>query len=179
MRRRELILSFTRPKDFKPVSLIIRLIDGMVPYSHIVLRWHSSSLGRDLLYHSSMRGVGFESYQRFIQYNHIVKSYKLNIPAERFNDMVRLCIDLAGAKYDFISVLKIFLQKLINWIGFKRFSFKDKGRERLFCSELAGYILQSFSFRCTKDINLDTFTPKDLDNLLGSCDEKEINQRAS
>jgi hypothetical protein len=167
---RFLIIGFTRPTKFNIFSYIIRVFEGFSPFSHTITMWESFSLKRTILYHSNIRGVHFESLERFKKKNTLIKTYYIPVTDEELRDVARLCIDNAGKRYDFISVTKIAIMRLIHWLGFKNFEFKDRGRERLFCSELSAKLLIFLYPAHFKNVNLDTISPNQLDSILSKID---------
>ena len=167
-------ICFTTPKNFNPFSWLIREIENR-DYSHVVLKWHSDSLDRELVYQSNIHGMLFIGGKKFDSKNNIVKSYTMNF--EEFQDrrVMQWCIDVSGGSYDIGAIFKSLCNKTLNLFGIKSIQFKTNGHRTTICSELvANAIYPFFSLHINPD-SIELMTPSDLDKLLSELSKKYPN----
>lgn len=133
----EVYIEFTSPKKQNPFSWIIQKVQK-TPYSHVRLRWVSST-GVDIVYEASRASVRFVG--PIAQTTHPVfvhDSFKLGMTKEQYMDMVRVCMTYAGVQYSFLQVFGIGLASLL---GLNTNPFTNGARGQI-CSELVARVFQ-------------------------------------
>lgn len=161
----KLIIGFSRSKKkFAIFSWLIRLVDG-TKYSHVYIKWYSNKLQREIIYQASGTMVNFVGTSVFLEKNEIIKEYELEISDETSLKVKQFAMDKAGIKYGLKQVLGIGYVKLMYIFGKNVRNPFDDGSHTYVCSELVGEILKE-KLNFGMDIDLQTITPKDIDELM-------------
>lgn len=158
----EVVISFSYPKKFKIGAKLISLFINR-PYSHVLIHWYSKSLDRTLVYQASHGQVHFIEMQNFLKDNDIVKSYKVNLLDDQYNELIRRCVDLAGQPYATMELLKLSIHEILAKVNIKCDFNDTKG---YICSELMADILETMYGKVFKKPK-NQITPSDIDDFLG------------
>lgn len=166
---REVYIDFTRPKGdkFTPYSWIIRKVQG-TPYSHVLLRYESRLLGKEIVYEASGRVLKFVGPEAIENRYEVKKSYKFLLNESQYREMLRLCLRNAGIDYGVKQAIGI---GLVHLLKLKKNPFAD-GRKSQVCSEIVGRFLEEVLDKRT-GLDLDIIGPRELDEYLA---KKEIIQ---
>lgn len=143
-------------KKFAIGSLLIRWYMG-APYSHVYLKFKSSSLDRVLIYEAVGAGVRFIGANRWASHAEEVSSFNIEISDENYTKLMQFCVDNAGIEYGFFQNLGILFANLCK---LKKNPLTDGNN----CSEAIGEILELEGYKINKDLNL--LTPKDIHLIL-------------
>lgn len=155
----KLHVAFSRPKKFAIGSWAIRLATKS-SYSHALLRWHSKSLNKDLIYQASHGMVHFTSGERFDANHEMLAVYEIQLTDEQHKAVMKKCIDLAGTEYGYWALIGMALER---FSGIKN-PFRD-GDNTFVCSELVGEVLRQAKL-VPLDIDLELAGPKELEQAL-------------
>ena len=123
------------------------------PYSHVYVKFHSDSLNRDLVYEAVGSGVRFIGEKKWQSHAEEVASFSIQVPDDKYADLVKYCIDNAGDEYGFLQNIGIVIAGVFNE-KFNRFN------DGMNCSENTYNIANLLGIVINKDKNL--ITPKDL-----------------
>jgi len=166
---RYLQIGFSKPKGilFPWFSWAIRLVDKS-PFSHCYIRLQTK-YESDLIYQASGVQVNFTGFKFFNKHVEIYKEFLFTISEESYFNLMKFCIENAGAPYSIRDILAIFIYKMT---GHKIKSKKENG---FVCSELVGTILKDFIDQRLKDQDVDFFTPKDIFELCRMKEQVEGN----
>lgn len=156
---KKLTVAFSKPKEFKIGSAVIRLAEG-TNFSHVSLRWYSASIDCDLVYQASHGMVHFVSGARFDQENETVAEYSVEVTDEQFTAITKKCVELAGVKYGTLQIIGMALERVS---GIKN-PFRD-GDKTFVCSELVGEVLKQIM---NIDLDLEYAGPGRLERLISS-----------
>ena len=156
-----IFIEFTRPKGkFKPISRIIRLIEG-TPYSHIRIRF-INRVGDELVYEVSGTSVKFVGPLALEDKKvDILYSYEYNITRSEFSKMIDLCVLHADLNYGYLQLFGIHLVRVFNL----RRNPLSEGRKSQVCSEIVGRFVQEI-LKIDVPVNLDIAGPKDIKEAL-------------
>lgn len=149
-------IAFSKPKSKWAIgSILIRAIEKS-PFSHAIVRWHSASLDRDMVYQASHGMAHFMEGSRFDAETEIMTAYQIELTDEEFTATVQKCVDLAGVKYGLFQLWGMGLERLTGI----RNPWRD-GEQTFVCSELVGDLL-SLS-EGTVPLDLELAGPKQLE----------------
>ncbi len=122
---------------------------------------HSDSLDVDLIYQASGLQVNFMGLQLFNGWETSLSEFEAYVTDDIYRDFMRWAIMNAGADYSLKQALGIGLVKLFN--------LKDNpisnDQRTWVCSELAGYVLNSFIGIHIDKTALDNAGPKEIFDL--------------
>jgi hypothetical protein len=153
-------VEFTKPdKWFKPFAWAIQWFEG-TDYSHVRLRWHSTS-GEELIYEAS--GSSVKLIGRYAKHLHpavSIKSYKFDLTPEQYRKMIGL-FRFAGVEYGIWQVLGIAVAR---WLCLKKNPF-SLGRYAQVCSELVAVFLEDV-LNLDVGEDLDLVGPRQLQEFL-------------
>lgn len=153
---RTLKIGFSRPRSkWKIGSALIRLFEGS-DFSHTLLRWESETLERELVYQASHGMVHFLSGHRFDIEAHTVREYEVDLTDSEFTVVLQKCVDLAGVKYGYLTLLGMAIERITGC----RNPFRDADRTYV-CSELVGEVLKLHGD--LEDLDLELIGPKILE----------------
>lgn len=151
-------IGFSYPKKFKVGAWLIS-VWMQRNYSHAYVRFQFSE-EIDFILQASHGMVHFRLYENFLKENKSVKEHEIKV--KNLGEVLHNAIDLAGEKYSFITLVKIFLYDLAHNLGVK-LSFTDS--EGYICSELAGKVCNDCE-GLTFDKPYYLLTPRDIDQAL-------------
>ena len=156
-------IEFTRPKGkFLPIfSWAVRLIEG-TPYSHVRIRWQSTS-GEELVYEASGSSVKLlGSYSGMVDKAEVLAVHTFYLDSDQYKKLIRL-FRYAGVKYGVIQIFGIALARLLRL----KKNPLSKGKSIQVCSELAGLFISDV---LGVDVpNLDLIGPRGIKELLDRC----------
>lgn len=142
-------------------------------FDHAYLRFHSDSLDREIIYQAVGKGVEFVGNVLFQSNVLPIEEFEIEIDDEKYISFMQFCVDNAGIPYGFWQVLTLGIAKILNKFNLKFNNLNQDGLKSEFCSEIV--------YRCLDRIdpehfNLDpeTISPKDLNNLLKRINIKQI-----
>jgi len=152
-------------KSNKIGSRIIRFFEG-TDFSHVYIKWTSSYLERDIIYHASGHSVGFITTENFLALgNTVVLEREVELTEVTKKKIVQFCMDKASTPYGVkhllgfgcVLVMKLFGKTIKNPFG--------DGAKTYICSELAAEILNIAGYSVK---NTEQVTPKGLYTLLSA-----------
>jgi uncharacterized protein YycO len=127
---KQIYVGFSRPtKWFVPYSWLIRWVDK-TPYSHVYIKFYSTTAGEWLIYQASHTSVNFFNERYFVETNIVVDEFVLNLDEDDWRKALKFAIQHVGAPYGVKQVVGIALNLLFNWNPFK------DGDKSYVCSEL-------------------------------------------
>lgn len=156
----DLTIEFTRPRQWSPLSSIIRLIEG-TPYSHVRLKWRRCN-GSLVIFHASGTNAHFigESAQAFHS-DRVIYSYTVKMTFKQMQQLETLAADWAGIKYGVLQLIGMLFVEAFDL----RYNPLSKGIKTQICSELVFRVLtQIMGFGST--MSPDAVSPKDVRNFL-------------
>ena len=157
---RKITVEFTRPTKFFPVfSWIIRLIEK-TEYSHVRLKWVSST-GIEVIYEASGTNIKFKGPLAAKNTAVVVKSYDLIVDNAGYKRLVFLCMTYAGLEYGLVQLLGILLVKVFRL----KKNPLSRGKKSQVCSELVGRFLEEV-MGCKTGLDLDTAGVRDIEKVL-------------
>jgi hypothetical protein len=134
---KHLTVAFSRPRDKWAIgSYFIRAFEH-APFSHALIRWHSDSVERDMVYQASHGMVHFIEGSRFDADVETVVAYEIELTDDQHKVIIQKAVDLAGVKYGTLTLFGIAFERIT---GIKN-PFRD-GEHSFVCSELVGTILK-------------------------------------
>lgn len=139
-------------KKFAIGSLLIRWYMG-TPYSHVYMKFDSTSLDRKLVYEAVGVGVRFIGQKRWEEHAKEVASFKIELSDENYKKLMQYCVDNAGINYGYLQNLGVL------WANLWK-SSTNPISDGSNCSEAIGEILELEGYKIDKDYNL--LTPKDI-----------------
>ena len=157
-------MDFTRPGKkirFPWLSWIIRKFQG-TPYSHVLLRWHSPTLGVEVRYEAAGNRLRFMGPIASRDRYEVVKTYAFRITKEEYKRLVTFCQIYAGIDYGKSQLVGI---GLAHWFRLKKNPL-SQGRKSQVCSEVAGWFLRDICGYDLKGMDLDLAGPKEIDEYL-------------
>lgn len=156
----KLTIGFSKSrKKFAIYSWIIRLVEG-TDFSHVYVKWHSSSLERNITYQASGTTVNFMAQQIFNEHHIPVHEIELTLTADQKKEIVQFAMDNVGVPYGLKAAFGILLVKTASIFGKSiKNPFRDGGGT-YFCSELAAKILEILGYDLGNDI--EHFGPGEL-----------------
>jgi hypothetical protein len=143
-------------KSNKIGSRVIRFCEGS-DFSHVYIKWTSSYLERDIIYHASGHSVGFITTANFLALgNIVVLERKISITEATKKKIAQFCMDKASTPYGVKHLVGFGYVKLMRLFGKTVKNPFGDGPKTYICSELAAEVLNmtgsSFS-------DLDNVTP--------------------
>lgn len=132
----KIFIGFSYPKKFKIGAYAIAKWSN-VNYSHVYIRFESESMP-GTVYHAAHGMVHFRSTDNFLKENNIVKEFCIEVTEQQRLDILKQSIQLAGEKYGYLELVKIFSTDVAAGIGIKLCTENSKG---YICSELVGKIM--------------------------------------
>lgn len=152
---RKVSIGFSRPTKFAILSWLIQTVQK-TDYSHVYIKFYSSSYDRNIIYQASGLQVNFIGEQLFQEHHVVSKEFEFDVSEETYKKMMAFAIDRAGYPYS--------IKQLFNIAGYmitgKTLLSKD-GRDSYVCSELASQMMEE-DLKIPLDKDLDLITPKDV-----------------
>lgn len=158
-----IVIGFSRPKKFKIMSYIIRLLER-TKFSHVYLKINIDTLDRELICQASGIQVNFVGDTLFKEQNETIEEFEIHNVEDVESEVLKNCVDLVGKPYGIKQLLGLLVVQIAGFFGKKiKNPFADKTKTYI-CSELVGQILTThFEYNIA---DLDTLTPKDIYLLL-------------
>ncbi len=126
------------PKFFKIGAwLISKWINR--PYSHAYIRFSKGTIS-STVYQASHGMVHFKTQENFLKDNITVREFCIEVTEEQKINILQHCMDLAGEKYGYLELVKIFILDILNWLKIKVPDTYDG--PGYICSELVADILE-------------------------------------
>ena len=146
----KLVFGFSTPKNkYLPiVSWIIKCMER-VPFSHMYVRWHSST-GVECFYHAATGMVHFLGGEIARERLNLVEEYEVEITKEDYRKIIAYTHKNAGKKYAFKQLIGMGLQRVFGW---RKNPLAD-GRKSSVCTEEMGYILELLGFHIPADLEV-------------------------
>lgn len=150
----EILIGFS--KSNKIGSKVIRFCEGS-EFSHVYVKWHSSYLERDIIYHASGHSVGFLTTANFLKAGNVVVLEKsLVISEETKKRVVQFCMDKSGTPYGVKHLIGFGIVKLLALFGKTIKNPFGDGPKTYICSELAAEVLNAAGMNLE---NVEQITP--------------------
>jgi hypothetical protein len=164
----KLLIGFSTPKTWKIGAEAIKLWIRK-PYSHVFVAWKSERFSQVLVYHAAHGSVHFLSMERLLKENRVVRLYELEITEEQHTALVSKCIDLAGERYGYIELLKIFVKDVCDLLSIQcTMIHNDRG---YICSELLAELLSELGAKFDRPLFL--IRPDHIEQAVISMAAKE------
>jgi len=159
----KLYVGVSYPVKCKPGSFLIAWWLGR-PYSHSYIRFESSKLPSNV-YQAAHGMVHFREFGKFKQENCVVREYEIEVSEEvRMKTLIN-CVMLAGDKYGYADLVKIFGADLVYYSLGKELDMGDS--PGYVCSELVGKLLaEDLGFKFDRPTHL--LKPSHIDDALKS-----------
>ncbi len=153
----KIIIGFSSPINhpFPVLAWAIKAI-YQTPYSHCYLKFHSDGIDRDIVYEAVGLGVRFIGVKRWAEHAEVIREFEIEITKEQYCELMRFCVDHAGAEYGKGQIVGIYAAKLFRM---RENVFKNDDDMQV-CSEIIGRIMEQLGYEFDKD--LDLLTPKDI-----------------
>lgn len=135
-----LYIGFSYPKKFRIGAWVISKWLGK-PYSHVYIKFESDTIP-NTIYHAANGMVHFMEENNFKSINHIIKEIKLPPSATARKVILTHAIYLAGVKYGYIELLKIFISDVCTFLNCP--IFKSYNGAGYICSELVAEVLKDY-----------------------------------
>jgi len=152
-------IEFTSPRKwFQPFAWMVRQFER-TPYSHVRLRWFSTS-GEELIYEAS--GSSVKLIGAYAKHNfpvRVLHRYTFELSAEQYRTMIAL-FRFAGVSYGVTQIIGIGLARVL---GLKDNPLAS-GETTQVCSELVGFFIQDVLGYPVG--NLDLIGPKGIKDIL-------------
>lgn len=137
-----LMIGFSRPKNFNPISWIIRAVGG-TSYSHTYIRIYSASIDRFLVYHASKKDIHFSNWNTFQRHNEIIEEYPFPVTQEQKREILQFCVDNIETPYGRLQLMGMGLVRIVKlWFDRTISNPLKDGTKSSICNELVGRILQ-------------------------------------
>lgn len=118
-----------------PGSWLIRKASG-TPYSHTFVMFHSAIFNRDMVCHAAKSFVHFLNFKKFQEHTKLVEMFGIEVTAAERVQIMSYCLDKAGAKYGFTTLLGIGLSIGLSKLGIKWSNPFSDGANSYICSEM-------------------------------------------
>ena len=156
---KKITIGFSRPKKWNLLSYLIMKVQK-TEYSHVYIKFYSSSLDREIIYQASGLQVNFVGSEIFNKNHVTVKTYDLHVDDETYKNALVFAVDKAGISYS--------MKQLFHILGYMltgKTSFFNKNLDGYVCSELAAEMLKD-ELNLPISENLNLIIPRDIDQLL-------------
>lgn len=153
---------FTTTKKFNIFAYLIKLILG-TKYSHVALRVWDIESNRNLVYHSSIKGVTLMPENKFLNSNKVIHSKTIEINHVSKTEVLNFCEDSINKSYGFLTIIGLLFKRVF---GIKNKIGKD-GNKTFICSEFLAQILKIVR-PVTAQFISDDIDPKELYVLVRS-----------
>jgi hypothetical protein len=150
-------IGFSKSKKLIPVGSWIIRAYMRTPYSHVYLKFHSSSLERELIYEAVGGGVRFIGEKLWSEHAEEVASFDIQISDAHYKSLLQNCVDNSGVEYGFLQNIGIPLAKLFNLKSNPFQSGSNCSEEICKILRLTGYMVEG---------KKDLVTPKDIYDIL-------------
>lgn len=133
-------------------------------YSHCAVEFKLDKLDLDVIYHSSLSsGVNFYNKDLFLEKNQLVKTYKLSIPDESYNSIMKELIKNCGKKYAILQNIGIVFVNFLQNMGIMLNNPFTSGQN---CSELVFLVLLEIYPNISDKYNRNTIRPDHIEEIL-------------
>lgn len=157
-----LTIGFSKPKKFKPVSLLIRLLEK-TKFSHVYVKLYDERIQTWMVYEASGLITHCSAENNFYQKNEPILEVSLECQETIFKQILKTANDNLNIDYGIKQLFGMALVRIAKFFGKTiKNPFAD-GRKTYVCSEYAGILLEPLGYKLG---NLDELTPRDLYELL-------------
>jgi hypothetical protein len=140
-----IIIGFSRPSRFNPISSAIREVER-TPYSHNYVRFYSASIDRWLVYHASHTSLHFLSWETFQKQNKILEEWEVTGTALQKVEALQFCVDNAGLPYGVLEIVGMGIIRLAKaWFDIRMNNPLSGVVKSQVCSEVALRVLAIYS----------------------------------
>lgn len=131
-------IGLSYPNKFKIGAWLISKWIGRT-YSHAYIRFAEGKIS-STVYQASHGMVHFKTQENFIRDNLVIKEYAIQVSDDCRINVLQHCMDLAGEKYGYLELFKIFILDILNWANLP--IPKTYDGPGYICSELVADIMQ-------------------------------------
>lgn len=153
-----IVLGFSTPKAWNPVSWIVRKFTKSKA-SHAWVAYYDPMLGIDVVAEAHEFGFRIIRYDKFISKNNIVAIFRLGYEPSAF--MTKMSIWL-GTMYDFAGLFGMAINIIGRYFGFKAWKNPFHSPDAVFCSESIVRVLQRLDPDKYSILDPDNTSPQDL-----------------
>lgn len=155
-------IQLTKPKGFKPISWLIRLIQK-TPYSHVRFQWLGVGNSIEVIYEASERYLHFigpiAAKQKPVK---IVELYRIELNKDQYKKWIRFCMKNAGVQY---GTFQLFGMAYSDALALDKNPLAD-GRKTQVCSEVAYYFFKDVMDWDVSSLDPDRTDPKKISKYL-------------
>ncbi len=165
----KITIGFSRRNKFAIGSWLIAESEKR-PYSHAYIRFRLPEVNEEMIFQASKGSVNLIHIDRFKEHNIIVKEYDIIIDRSIFFKFYKFVAQNLGKKYSKSQILWLTLAKLLQikkWPS-RIYDIIKNGESEEICSELALRVFELLGYRLPENVDVEQFTPSDLDELLSS-----------
>lgn len=139
-------------------------------YSHAFILFEDPTSEIKLIFQASHGQVNVVNYEIFKESNVVVKLYDLPIDQPKFIEFYKFMDANLGKKYSLSQILWLALAKVLQIKKWPKsiYAYIKNGTNQEICSELSLRViaLLSDNYSLPEDLQIDQFTPSELDSLL-------------
>lgn len=149
----KITIGFSRPKKWKPVAWLIRLVEG-TDYSHVFVTWHCTNIQRRKVFEAVGSGIRILSNVNFKKHAEIVELYDFYVDDKTLFAIEQEAHDMTGKPYGYKALLGLTIMRTFNFFnrilrlkGRQGNPFKDGDYSQV-CVEAGGMVVK----RILKDL---------------------------
>ena len=115
---KQITILLTKPKNhiFPILSYLIRFMEK-TKYSHVLIKWHSDTLERDLYFEATGHGVNFLSSKLIDTKYTIIEKFDYDI--KDLKNIAQFCHDNSGKNYGRKQMLGLLMIRICKLFGYK------------------------------------------------------------
>lgn len=138
-----IVIGFSTAKNKNSIIAgAIRTVER-TPYSHVYLKFYSSSIERWLVYHASHTNIHFNNLETFDAENEVLEEFVMFAAPEDRKAALQLCVDRVGVPYGALQLVGMAYVRFMRlWFSAKVRNFLADGQRTQVCSEIAGRVIK-------------------------------------
>jgi hypothetical protein len=130
------IIGFSRPKGFTPITSLIRWVES-TPYNHVFLKFQEPFTRKWMVLEADTFSVRLLSAESLESTNVVVSTSIIGVTEAQLGDLLVKAYSVLARPYSFLGLLG-HLVKLVARLPYN--PYKDRGQSFI-CSELVAYLL--------------------------------------
>lgn len=142
----KITIGFSRPKKWKPLAQLIKLIEG-TSYSHVFVTWKCTNIDRRKVFEAVGSGIRILSNVNFKKHAEVVELYHFYVDDETLFKIEQQAHDMTGKPYGYKAIIGLGIMRLFNFFnrlfrlkGKQHNPFKDGDYSQV-CVEAGGMVL--------------------------------------
>lgn len=173
------VIGFSTSKNpWNPVAGVIRFGEG-TSYSHVYVRFYSSSIERWLVYHATHTGLHFVGIDKFCETSKVIEEFGVDPTCGQYKSMLQYCVDSSGTKYGKLQIIGMSAVRLAKmWFNVDVSNPFSDGSKTQVCSELVGKLMDIMGIEVDKS-KLEILGPRYLNGIMQDLVKAGVAKRLS